>query len=166
MSTLPPKVWLITDTHFNHAKMMELCGRPANFNELIVENWRKTVGDDDLVFHLGDVIFNRAAELKGIMEGLPGKKILVKGNHDNARSHWYMRRGFSFVCYGFEYAHAYFTHKPALALPEGCTVNVHGHLHNTTHRDAEYEPRPWHRLLSLENENYTPVLLESFLART
>ena len=162
----PPKVWLITDTHFNHARMLELCGRPENFTQLILENWRKTVAPDDLVFHLGDVIFNRSSELKPMMESLPGKKILVKGNHDMQRSHWYMNRGFAFVCYGMEFRGVYFTHKPAKELPEGCKVNIHGHLHNTPHRDAEYEARPWHRLLALENENYTPVLLEEFLSRS
>lgn len=165
METVPPKVWLITDTHFNHARMLELCGRPVNFNELIIENWRRVVGSDDLVFHLGDVIFNRAGELKSIMAGLPGTKIMVKGNHDHAPSRWYMRRGFAFCCYGFEFRGCYFTHKPAKALPEGCKVNIHGHLHNSRHHDGEFAPQPWHRLLAIENEGYSPVLLDSFLAR-
>lgn len=165
MNNEPPKTWIITDTHFNHTKMIELCGRPENFTEVIIKNWQKTVGDEDTVIHLGDVIFNRAGELKDINASLPGRKILIRGNHDMERSHWYTRRGFSVVCFGMVYAHAYFTHKPAKILPEDCTVNIHGHLHNTSHRDAEYEQRPWHRLLALENENYAPVLLDSFLAR-
>lgn len=29
------KIWLTTDTHFNHKKMIEYCGRPENFEEII-----------------------------------------------------------------------------------------------------------------------------------
>lgn len=162
---LPPQDWLITDTHFNHAKIIELCSRPQNSQQLIIENWQRLVRPEDTVFHLGDVIFSRASELKPILDSLPGKKILVRGNHDMNKSQWYVDRGFTFVCYGLEHQHAYMTHKPSKHLPEGCTVNIHGHLHNTPHRDAEYEPRPYHRLLSIELENYTPILLSDFLKR-
>src|SRR4051794_5722547 len=109
-----PQTWIITDTHFNHDRMIELCGRPANFRDLIIENWKAMVGPEDMVFHLGDVIFSRAAEISGIMAGLPGRKILVRGNHDMERTQWYLKRGFDFVCYGFAYKNVYFSHKPAM----------------------------------------------------
>ena len=35
------KFYLISDTHFNHAKLETYCQRPANFTELLIKNWRR-----------------------------------------------------------------------------------------------------------------------------
>lgn len=167
------KSWLITDTHFNHEAMKTLCGRPDNFNELIIRNWKRLVQPDDLVIHLGDVIFSRAGELAGIMTQLPGKKVLTLGNHDKRKESWYLQRGFDAVCERFIYRGIMFSHVPLTREQmgwgydyyQGKVINVHGHFHNTDHRDWEYEVGDHNKLLSLENENYKPVLLEEFLSR-
>lgn len=173
------KTWLITDTHFNHTNMVQLCGRPENFNDVIIKHWKHLVADDDLVIHLGDVIFSRAGELTGIMAQLPGKKVLTLGNHDNRKPEWYMNRGFHFAADRFDYKKIAFSHIPLTReglgkdlsylsdVPHhrGVSLNIHGHFHNTDHRDWEYEVGDHNRLLVLENEDYKPVLLEEFLSR-
>lgn len=40
------------------------------------------VGQDDLVFILGDVSFTDEATTHGILAQLPGQKVLIWGNHD------------------------------------------------------------------------------------
>lgn len=158
----PPKIWLIADTHFNHLKMIELCYRPENFTELILENWRNAVGENDITFHLGDVILGRQSEMEGMIRSVKGRKILIIGNHDKEKPHWYMKRGFDFACYGIEYGHVYFTHRPSSFLPQGCTLNIHGHLHNNGHRDEDQVLNPWNKKLSIEETNYKPILLSDF----
>ena len=145
--------------------MVTLCGRPENHTELILENWRQAVSENDITFHLGDVIFNRQSEMASLIRTIPGKKILVLGNHDGNKPHWYMARGFDFACYGFEYGHVYFTHRPSVFLPQGCTLNIHGHLHNSGHRDDEQPLNPWNKKLAIEETDYKPVLLDSLLAQ-
>ena len=58
-------------------------------NETIISNWNNTVGQDDIVFHLGDFCLGGSAEWTKILDRLNGKIYLIMGNHDlkNIR-HW------------------------------------------------------------------------------
>jgi calcineurin-like phosphoesterase family protein len=79
------KRFFISDTHFNDERL-NLYARNLLFknaeevNEHIIKTWNNTVGENDLVYHLGDV----SMDLKGleILNKLNGKKILIKGNYD------------------------------------------------------------------------------------
>jgi calcineurin-like phosphoesterase family protein len=51
-------------------------------NEEIVLNWNKTVRSKDIVYVIGDVTFGKFDETKAIVSRLNGKKILIRGNHD------------------------------------------------------------------------------------
>jgi len=167
----PPKIWLTTDTHFNHNKMVETCGRPENFSELIILNLRKFVARQDVLVHLGDVIFYpKRGQLKAILDNIPGKsKVLTMGNHDRKTKSWYLSNGFDVVCQSIQIGDIILSHKPLFQFPDGARVNVHGHFHNTDHQ--RHEPRPWyskgrHRLLALEYTDYQPVELHEFVKET
>lgn len=162
--------WLVSDTHFNHQNIATYCDRPANFTELIIKRWHERVKPEDLIIHLGDVQIGKKSEW--IMGGLPGKKILVRGNHDRDKSaDWWMDRGFDFVCDSMIFRGQWLTHEPAKVLPEGCVYNLHGHLHNIWHGfrpDRGAEPthlhNPWQRLFAIEYTNYYPVGFDEFIA--
>lgn len=143
------KTWLITDTHFFHDKLIELNGRPSNFHDRIIKNWKRLVRPQDRVIHLGDVILgtNEKPSLRPVLEDLPGTKILVMGNHDKQSVTWYMRNGFAFACESLVFKNVLFTHKPAQSLPIGIEWNVHGHFHNNNHRRFEVPVHSWNRLL-------------------
>ena len=82
------KTWLITDTHFNHARIIEYEGRPADYQNLIVSNVRRLVNHEDLVIHLGDVILGRQSELPEFKGHMRGTRLLVRGNHDSQTDAW------------------------------------------------------------------------------
>jgi calcineurin-like phosphoesterase family protein len=75
----------ISDTHFDHAKIITLAKRPfANVDEMngeMVKRWNNVVADDDTVFHLGDFAwkFSRYEYWKS---QLKGKIVFIRGNHD------------------------------------------------------------------------------------
>ena len=82
-------IYVIGDLHlsFGENKPMEIFG--ANWkdhSEKIKENWNENVKPQDTVILAGD--FSWAMQLKDTykdfeyLNGLPGKKILLKGNHD------------------------------------------------------------------------------------
>jgi calcineurin-like phosphoesterase family protein len=48
----------------------------------IIKKWNATVKSKDVVFILGDVSFGKFEETKEIISKLNGKKILIRGNHD------------------------------------------------------------------------------------
>ena len=60
------KIYIISDTHFNHDKIIELEKRDKNYKNIIMKKWNKNVNDDDIIIHLGDVIFSNASELSEI----------------------------------------------------------------------------------------------------
>lgn len=54
-------------------------------DEMLVENWKATVNAQDKVYVVGDLSMQGKANTENalaIMKELPGKKILVPGNHD------------------------------------------------------------------------------------
>ena len=53
------KIWIIADTHFYHENIIKFENRPLDNVEQIIANWNKVVADEDLVIHLGDVIFGK-----------------------------------------------------------------------------------------------------------
>lgn len=80
--------WVTSDLHFGHNNIMRFCPntRPYNsvdqMDEALIAEWNATVGENDVVFHLGDFSFYGAAKTKTILERLNGYIVFVKGNHD------------------------------------------------------------------------------------
>lgn len=161
--------WLITDTHFYHEVLVEAGKRPAGFTDRILRNWKYVLAAQDRTIHLGDVIFYKYPQLQGLLGTIPGKKVLVRGNHDRKTDHWYLRNGFDAVCDMLVLGDVLFSHKPVMVFPDGVTCNVHGHWHADNHRADEknvawYDPRK-HFKLALEETDYQPVQLQEFLAK-
>lgn len=128
------EVYLISDTHFNHDNIATYCDRPKDFTERIIREWNGVVKHDDLVIHLGDVLIGNRRSVDSLMAVLPGRKILVRGNHDRQHSNtWWMEHGFSFACDGMKFRNCWLTHEPSTSLADGCELNIHGHLHNIWH---------------------------------
>ena len=83
------KVWAISDLHLslNNPKPMDIFG-PAwdNYVDKIFDDWKEKVGEEDIVLLAGD--FSWAMNLNetradfDLMKDLPGKKIIIRGNHD------------------------------------------------------------------------------------
>ena len=82
-------IYVIADLHlsFNDPKPMSIFGTNwKNHEEKIKKDWISKVKNDDTVLHLGD--FSWAMHLNETLKdfeylnSLPGKKILLRGNHD------------------------------------------------------------------------------------
>lgn len=169
--------YLISDTHFNHAKIATYCDRPANFTDVLIRNWHNTIKQEDTIIHLGDVFIGPTIGWDEIYKSLPGNKILVRGNHDRNRSlGWWMSHGFGFACDGMRFRNCWLTHEPDTSRASGCDLNIHGHLHNIWHgfapnagdeKDATETKRlrnPWQRLFSVEYTNYMPIEFDKFVS--
>ena len=80
------KVYFTSDTHFYHSNIIGFCKRPfknvEDMNETLIENWNRVVGQDDIVFHLGDFCLGGSHEWTKILNRLNGKIYLILGNHD------------------------------------------------------------------------------------
>lgn len=83
------KIFAISDLHlsFGTDKPMSVFGEKwENYEQKIQENWKKKVKDDDVVILAGDfswaTYLEEAVQDFTFLHNLPGKKILLKGNHD------------------------------------------------------------------------------------
>ena len=157
------KYWITTDTHFGHKNIIEYCGRPIGFEELIIENLKKVVAYDDVIIHLGDVAFrDHNSWVRRFCESIPGKKILCIGNHDRNSTSWYIDKGFCIACheliipiYGEKIS---FTHRESTS--NNYTLNIHGHGHNNG-PNGYYNKD--HDHMALEHTNYMPLDLEKIV---
>lgn len=80
-------LYAIGDLHFspNNSKPMDIFGW-ENHKELIINDWKEKIKDDDIVIIAGDTSwalkFDVARENLDEINALKGKKIIIKGNHD------------------------------------------------------------------------------------
>ncbi len=153
-------VWVTSDWHIGHvSKMIEYCDRPINYEERILENLKKFVGDGDTLINLGDVIFGDRNKLKPFMDQIKGTKILIRGNHDHASNNWYHQNGFDVVCSSMIIKGVLMTHE-AKHHYWGCYGNLHGH----NHIGEIHEISKHHYLMSVERTNYQPVNFDKIQA--
>ena len=90
-----PKVFITSDTHFNHENIIKYCNRPfasvVEMNQALIDNWNRVVRPQDTIIHCGDFAFTRANKkvaattVSTFVHKLNGRKILILGNHDNQR---------------------------------------------------------------------------------
>ena len=82
------KVWVVSDLHLNHVKILEYTNRGKVFGSLdemnrqIIARWRLWVEPQDIVLVLGDVLMGQQTEMEGLLNQLTGELILLEGNHD------------------------------------------------------------------------------------
>ena len=169
------KVFFTSDTHFNHGNIIEYCQRPFKnvdaMNEKIINNWNSVVGEDDIVFHLGDFCLGGSAEWNKVLDRLNGHIYLTYGNHDLKN----IRQG---VSDRFEYVgmqmrieigkqKIYLNHYPFLCFEGGYKDmwQLFGHVHtrkNNTGVDAgrlQYL-YPTQYDVGVDNNDFTPVSYE------
>lgn len=175
------RTWVIADPHFGHALMTKL--RPwdtiEEHDEALIANWNSVVGESDRVYVLGDVAMNRRC--LPTIGRCNGKKVLIKGNHDIFKLKDYLPWFDDIRAYVVKPKHGLImSHIPIHPQSlERWKLNVHGHLHEyiitktqmmrtiesigVRHCDPHQVPDPRYKCVSMEQINYTPVLLDSLL---
>jgi len=77
--------YFIADTHFFHRNIIRLNPhkRKEGFEDLILSNLERLLTPQDELFIVGDFLWEFREDFLLRWKGLPGKKFLVKGNHDS-----------------------------------------------------------------------------------
>ena len=79
-------VWFTSDTHFFHRNIIQYCSRPfalvEEMDRAMEDNWRSAVKPGDTVYHLGDFALGKSWVAAALLQSLPGRKVLIRGNHD------------------------------------------------------------------------------------
>jgi len=168
------KIWIASDTHFGHEKMVEFCGRPKDFGPKIFKALAQ-IPSDDMLIHLGDVCMGKDEASHAMwIQPLSCKKMLVMGNHDRKSISWYLEHGWDSVVHSavieafgkrILLSHVPYDSKVVKHVAE---VNVHGHFHDKTFRLKqfakmyEYDPLV-HSCMAMEKTEYRPVTLRHII---
>jgi len=160
-------IFVTSDWHINHDKIIEYCNRPKDHEEKIFKNMQFLEEQHTLIC-LGDICIGKDKEVhERFVWPLKCSKVLVMGNHDRKSWSWYMDHGWDLVCKGFELnmfgKKLFFSHEPKWWNKEW-DINVHGHLHNSGHRKNKVIEKV-HRLIALEETGYKPVNLRKLIER-
>ena len=152
------EVFFIADTHFGDERIRKYENRPfenaAQMDRALIQNWNSVVDCDDIVYVLGD--FGASGCESEILSELNGKKILVKGNHDEKSNEDYR-------CFGFYevYDHPviidgfWILSHDALYVNENMPyANLFGHVHNSP-IIKDYSKQ--HFCVCVERIDYAPI---------
>ena len=167
IETNPRQTWVWSDLHLEDNTAWKLWKRPfaspRKMSEALLRAWERNVGPTDTVLFLGDIAFRETWKdwrLNRRIQGAPGQRWLVLGNHDVHHTRSLTTAGFGRVTAAAVY-HSdpplMLTHPPLEAVPEG-VVNVHGHIHG-----AETHGRRIN--VSVEQTGWEPVRMDRLLAR-
>lgn len=81
-------IWFTSDTHFGHKNIIKFSNRPFDdedhMNEEMIRTWNEHVGEDDIVFHMGDFSLTSPNKTKAILDRLNGNICLILGNHEKS----------------------------------------------------------------------------------
>lgn len=161
--------WIISDTHFRHKNIIKYCNRPMHHDKLMVDNWNKVVKEDDTVLHLGDLAVWYGPDHSEALDMalyLPGKKFMLRGNHDLLEDEeFFVFTGFNVVdefVQKFGQTRVLFSHYPDTERGHLWDLNVHGHIHNNQSRDHQNLSSKWINV-SIEVMDYKPVRLREVL---
>ena len=87
LSTENQKIFFTSDLHIGHRNVLTFCRRPfldvKDMADSLVKNWNSVVGENDIVFDLGDMFwFDSRHEIKKFVSKLNGTIYKIAGNHD------------------------------------------------------------------------------------
>ena len=168
------KVWLTSDTHFGHENIIKYCDRPFSsveeMDRTMIDNWNARVGEDDIVFHLGDFALSKGkARIPEIVAELNGTIHLILGNHDLGEASM-KKRGFDVVWpkgKWLDSCHMGLRHRPPFeSLKSQGGQWFCGHVHNawTVHREDPPHGHNWILNVGVDVHGFSPISLPEALS--
>lgn len=132
--------YFTSDPHLGHkniAVFRDYVEGPIHNTHIFMEDYYNTIRKRDLVFFLGDVAFDEES-LLGLRK-VWGRKILIKGNHDDHIPTKLQMEVFEEIHGMISYKGFWLTHCPIHPVElRGRTGNIHGHVHSNTLDDDRY----------------------------
>jgi calcineurin-like phosphoesterase family protein len=167
-------IFITSDTHFGHDR--EFLWGPRGFtnykdhDEEVIRRWNEVVQEDDIVYHLGDVMLGDNNHGIECLKRLKGQIKIIPGNHDtNARIALYKKLpnieilGYAEMLKYKKY-NFYLSHHPTMTsnLEKAPYLRMHLiNLYGHTHQQGKfYMSMPYMFHAGMDSNNCTPVLLD------
>lgn len=158
-------IFFTADTHFGDHRTINIWRRPfsdtGTMDALLIERWNAAVGEDDVVWHLGDVA-RRPADVPGLLSRLNGTKHLLRGNNDPpdmlAAEGWASVGDYAeIVVEGRSLVLCHYAFRVWNGQHRGA-INLHGHSH------GRLKPMPRQFDVGVDARDFAPVTLARLLA--
>lgn len=179
------RVFFTSDQHFGHKNIIKYCNRPFAdtfaMDSWIRNSWNEVVGNDDIVFILGDItMFPDGHKIKKILDELKAEHIyIVPGNHDRVEKGFRLLKDrytilhdvvrVKFLGHALGNVEVVCSHLPLMTWP-GRDKNIpclFGHIHSSPRcmcwRGSYDKDLPfWKNMydVGVDNNNYTPIQLD------
>lgn len=142
-----PRTWVISDTHYGHVNIVKF--EPMRqawgltwdtMTETMIQAWERTVGANDTVYHIGDFAMGLPENMPKYRARLPGRIILIRGNHDKRPNLWLTDKDQMHTVLELDHptlGHLVMRHDPHDYTAEEAAradLLIHGHLHSNNHR--------------------------------
>lgn len=122
-------VWFCSDLHFGHKnieKFRTFIIDETDNRETIKAHWNDRVHKKDVIYVLGDAAFTM--DTVKDFGTLPGRKILIRGNHDKLDTQVYLKY-FEGIYGLLKFKEFWLSHAPIHPDELRGKVNLHGHVH-------------------------------------
>jgi len=165
-------VFVSSDHHFFHRNIIKYANRPFDINDencvvdnarMMVEKHNSLVKENDISIFVGDLalgIKGRDEMFANLLKSMNGKKILIRGNHDNLPDDFYINSaGFLEVTEFINTGNTFICHYPCYESKwnrgrepwlinqlrkTNCKNIIHGHIHAAD--PAEWESDGYNRM--------------------
>lgn len=168
-------VYFISDIHFGHKNILKFGRCPDGTNPWrsgndhvenmynIAENWIRTVTKRDIIWVLGDIAFDQ--EGFDLLKTLPGRKKMVRGNHDDHFTTQQWLEVFETVESMVKYKGFWLTHCPIHPSELWGKRNIHGHIHQNLVKKEDGTVDDRYVNVCVEHINETPISFEEIRSR-
>jgi calcineurin-like phosphoesterase family protein len=133
-------IYFTADWYLKHKNIIKYCDRPFDncdqMQQEIIWRYHQTVGHNDEVIFIGDIFWTTKLDyMRSLLTALPGKKYLIRGNHDTATTTKYKKAGFvsvedSFMVLTYKEHDYHLCHDPALSQMNRNKRYLCGHVHD------------------------------------
>ena len=156
-------IWVATDLHlFSRDNDSRHPFRSRHNLGKLSDQFAQDIQEDDLLIFLGDLCdpdVTDTAKLAAIVQRIPCRKLMCRGNHDLQDDAFYLEVGFDEVTEVIRLYNIIFSHKPIKVAAD--ELNIHGHLH--TEKLVTMGYNHINAYAANWNKDDHPVLLEDLL---
>jgi len=154
------RVFGTSDWHLGHKAICKYRKQFKNITEhdqALIDNYKRVVGKRDTCYFFGDICFTD--ESLDLLRDLPGRKILIMGNHDgqNMKDKKRLWEVFDDIIASKSYKGVWLTHVPFHDSELRSKYCIHGHTHSASVDDSRYFN------ICVEKTDFTPILLKDVI---
>ncbi len=128
------RIFVTADLHLGHANIIKYCNRPFDnvieMTDTIIKRWNERVKSEDLVYIIGDLLFNQSVN-KNLINYLNGRIILIEGNHDKHNEVSTIKTKIQSIYLKYNKQNIQLVHRPQdVYTHNNGSIALVGHVHN------------------------------------